>query len=74
MYALLDTFNDKIVSRHRTVEAVAKAKAKFLRQVEAANGPGSYLPVECRRIEGGSLVELTDSEADDFLEAENRET
>jgi hypothetical protein len=71
MYALIDTHNDREISRHESVEAVAKAKAKLLREIEEANGQGSYLPLVCRRIDGDSLVELTDAEADDFLEAEN---
>ena len=73
MFALVDTFNDRVVSRHKTLEAVAKAKDKFLRKVQAANGAGSYLPLGCFRLDSdGKLSELSDADLDRFFEAESR--
>lgn len=62
MYALYDTFNNRIVSRHRTVEAACKADSKLQRAVKRANGSSSYLPTRIMRIENGNLVHLTDCE------------
>jgi hypothetical protein len=44
MYTLTDTFNDRIISRHRTLEAAAKAQAKHSRAVKRHNGASSYIP------------------------------
>ena len=43
MITLTDTFNNRTISRHRTVEAAVKARRKHLRAVRRRNGPGSYL-------------------------------
>ena len=40
---LTDTFNDRIISTHRTIKAAVLARSKHLRAVRAANGPSSYL-------------------------------
>lgn len=44
MYTIHDTFNNQIVSSHRTLLAAVKAKAKFNRAVSRNNGTGSYIP------------------------------
>lgn len=44
MYTIHDTFNDRIVSRHRTLAAAVKAKERFGRAIRRYNGPGSYIP------------------------------
>ena len=43
MYILTDTFNDRELSKHRTLEAAVKAQRKHLRAVKRANGESSYL-------------------------------
>lgn len=43
-YTLHDTFNDKLVSRHRSIEAAVRASYRFSRAVKRANGSGSYIP------------------------------
>lgn len=43
-YTLHDTFNDKSVSRHRSIEAAVRASYRFSRAVRRANGAGSYVP------------------------------
>ena len=70
MYALIDTFNDKVLSRHRTITAAAKAKHAILRRIKAANGEASYLPIACKQIAGDELLPLADSDAQEFLKAE----
>jgi hypothetical protein len=73
MYALLDTFNDKIISRHKTVEAAAIAKNKKLDAIKKKNGQSSYIPMVCMKVVGDELARLTDDEQDDFLAAEASE-
>ena len=43
-YTLHDTFNDKTVSRHRSIEAAVRASYRFSRAVRRANGSNSYIP------------------------------
>jgi hypothetical protein len=71
MYALYDTFNDRIISRHRTIEAVAKAKKTFLNRVERANGRGAYVPVQIREIDANGMpVKPHDDDVDYFHQCE----
>jgi hypothetical protein len=44
MFQLIDTFNKRTISKHRTVEAAVKADIKFSRAVKRANGANSYIP------------------------------
>lgn len=46
MFTLIDSFNDTIISRHRTLLAAVKAKNAHLRAVRRHNGPNSYLTYE----------------------------
>ena len=64
MYCLFDTFNKNIISRHRTVAAVAAADVKLQNSLSR----GSYLPTTIRKIVKGELVEIDDSnEMEEFL-------
>ncbi len=45
-YTLRDTFNNRTISRHRTLEAAAKADKAHNRAVKRANGATSYIPTE----------------------------
>ena len=56
-YRVRDTFNDRVVSQHRTVDAAAKAEDRFLRAVRRSNGPTSYIPTRIEeRNEAGTWV------------------
>lgn len=44
MYVLVDTFNGRTVSRHRSYAAAERAGDVLARRVRQANGAGSYLP------------------------------
>lgn len=44
MYAVYDTFNKKVLSRHRKIENAARSANKHLRAVRRTNGPSSYIP------------------------------
>lgn len=44
MFELNDTFNNQVISRHRTMETAAKALVKHARAVKRNNGENSYIP------------------------------
>lgn len=48
-YIIVDTFNGRVVSRHRSLAAAAKADRKYGAAVARANGRGSYIPTAIRR-------------------------
>lgn len=59
MIALVDTFNNKVVSLHRTVSAAENADSKLQSAVKRANGSGSYIPtvlVEAGGLKKGELL------------------
>lgn len=58
LYRVLDTFNDRTVSHHRTVDAAVRSEAKFLRAVRRSNGQSSYIPtrIEVREDAAGEWV------------------
>lgn len=60
MYTLHDTFNDRTISRHRTIEAATQAERKFSRAVKRANGQNSYIPTTILR----DGIRLTEAEQD----------
>jgi hypothetical protein len=69
-YVLFDSFNKCVISRHRTVEAAAKAKAKFFRDFYKNNTKGSYLPVSLMQSVKGELEPVSDEDADRFYRIE----
>lgn len=54
LFRVRDTFNDRTVSSHRTVEAAVKSERKFSRAVKRANGANSWIPtrIEVRNDAG----------------------
>lgn len=52
MYTLTDTFNHRLISRHRSLLAAVRAKGKHLRTLRRANGPNSYLTYEVTGPDG----------------------
>lgn len=54
MITLHDTFNDRLISRHRTLIAAVRAQRKHLSAVEKRNGKGAYLTYAFR--ENGTPV------------------
>ena len=43
MFYLFDTFNNSLISRHRTLIGAVKAQIRHLRAVRKRNGDNSYL-------------------------------
>lgn len=52
---LTDTFNNRKISTHRTVEAAVKAQAKHLQAVKRANGDSSYLTYSIDAEDGSDI-------------------
>lgn len=63
MFAVYDTFNQKIVSRHKTVAAAIKADLKLQRAVKKANGKTSYLPTELRVVASDGTLQRVDEDS-----------
>ena len=51
-FILTDTFNDREISTHRTLEAAVKAERTHLRRVKKANGPNSSLTYKITASDG----------------------
>jgi len=52
---LTDTFNNQIISRHRTVLAAARAERRHARSVVRRNGRGSYIPTRIISADGEDI-------------------
>jgi len=74
MYVLFDTFNKSVLSRHRTIEATAKAKAKFFREFYRNNTQSSYLPTALMIERDGEIEDASEADRDAFerIEATGR--
>ena len=68
MFALYDTFNNNILSRHRTIEVAVKAKAKFFRAFHKNNSQGSYLPVSLRMVDRDDRVTAASASDREYFE------
>lgn len=65
MYALFDTFNNKVVSRHRTIEAAVKADRRHQRAIKRMHGPASYIPTKIMQInQQGQFEPLPESDVE----------
>ena len=56
---LFDSFNNVLISSHRTIKAAVIARHKHIRATERKNGKGSYVTY---RFEVDGRFELTDDE------------
>lgn len=57
MIILKDTYNDRIISRHRTVLAAVRASRAHSRAVERSNGRGHYIPKKIYSESGEDIGE-----------------
>lgn len=69
MFKLIDTFNCRTISTHRSLDAAVKAQAKHSRAVSKANGSNSYIPKKIVEVVKG---EDTAVDANDLMAAEAR--
>ena len=63
-FTLRDTFNNRDISNHRTLQAAVEASCKFSRSVRRANGANSFIPTTIL-CDG---KRLTDEQADAMWE------
>ena len=63
MYCLYNDFGGYEISRHRSLIAFYRAKAR----IDRAMTNGSYLPMSPRRIVKGELVRLDDDEQQEWF-------
>ena len=61
MFKLIDTFNNRTISLHRTLDAAVRASDKHSKSVRQSNGGNSYIPKQ--------IVE--EREGEEFPVAEN---
>lgn len=54
-YTLLDTFNDRVISRHKTLEAAVRAEIKHDKAVKKHNGQSSYIPTDILTPDGAPV-------------------
>jgi hypothetical protein len=66
MFALYDDFNDRIISRHRSIVAVVRAYLQLSRHMTKHN-PGSFLPMKIVKIESGEIANCTMNENNEFI-------
>jgi len=57
MITLIDTFNDRQISKHRTVAAAVEARGKHSRMIRKTNGQSSYVPYSIRCESGADISE-----------------
>ena len=55
MIILTDTFNNSIISRHRTVLAAARAERRHARAVAKRNGGGAYVRYKITAADGSDI-------------------
>jgi len=55
-YQFVDTFNNRVISQHRTELGACKASEKFFRTFRRNNSSGSYLPTEIVHVVDGEPV------------------
>ena len=59
-YIFRDTFNDCIISNHRTESGAVRSALRWAKQFRKNNCSGSYLPTQLVRIEDGEEVAVLD--------------
>lgn len=56
MFHLIDTFNNRTISRHRTLVAAVRAKDRHSRDVVRYNGKSAFIPKKIVEIVNGEAV------------------
>lgn len=69
MFQLIDTFNNRKISSHRTLVAAVKASAKHSRAVRKANGSNSYIPKKIVEVVKGQATIVSEY---DLMQAEQQ--
>ena len=56
-YILRDTFNDRTISTHRSIEAAVRKQVAFAKAVRKSNGSSSYIPTKIEAADGSDISE-----------------
>lgn len=59
---LTDTFNNRVISNHRTVKAAVTKRLAHLRAVKKANGSSSYLTYSITAADGSDIRNEVEAE------------
>jgi hypothetical protein len=59
---LTDTFNDRVISNHRSVKAAVAKRIAHLRAIKKANGASSYLTYSITAADGSDIREEVEAE------------
>lgn len=62
MFQLNDTFNNRVISQHRTLKAAALAEVAHSKAVRKANGQQSYIPTSIT-MDGERLTDEQNEQA-----------
>lgn len=57
MYELYDTFNERVISRHRTIVNAVKADIRFNRRIKKYQGQSSYIPTQILDSCGNPIID-----------------
>ena len=57
MITLTNTFNNQIISRHRTVQAAVKARSNHSRMISRVNGKGAFVRYGIKSDDGTDISE-----------------
>jgi len=57
MFELYDTFNDRVISRHRTIVNAVKADIQFNRRIKKYHGQSSYIPTQILDRDGTPITD-----------------
>lgn len=69
MYTLKDTFNNRVISRHRTIMAAVRADSRLARKIKRLFGNNSYLPTSILDNDGRPIT-TEHPEFDDLAHAQ----
>lgn len=56
-YTLRDTFNNRAISRHRSLRAAVRAEISHARAIKRRNGTGSYIPTVILTSDGRDIYD-----------------
>jgi hypothetical protein len=59
---LTDTFNDRIISQHRTVAAAVRSRLANVRSIRRRNGGNSYLTYSITAADGSDIRDDVEAE------------
>jgi hypothetical protein len=66
MYTLTDTFNNREISRHRTIAAAVKARAKHARSLKHHSGDTSYVTYSITSWDGVDITRMIEQAESDI--------